>query len=280
MLQLEDLRFGYPKKAPLFDGLDFSLRPGGIHGLLGKNGAGKTTLLKLALGLLFPQRGVATLFDHPAEHRVPEVLAEVAFVPENFAVPPLSVAEYVHLYGAYYPRFDRALMEHYLQEFELEQGMKLQSVSYGQKKKLLLAFALATQTRLVILDEPTNGLDIPSKRVFRRVCAEAIDETRAFVISTHQVRDVQNLIDPIVILDNGRVLFDHSLEEIASSLSVSRRDSEPSGALYTQKEMGTYLTLEAGGGGEEEVDLEFLFEAVMNSAAGIEDALSVKGGAK
>lgn len=280
MLQLEDLRFSYPKKEPLFEGLDFSLRPGGIHGLLGKNGAGKTTLLKLSLGLLFPQEGSAKLFGASAERRDPELLAEVAFVPENFAVPPVSVAEYIHLYGAYYPRFNRGLMERYLQEFELQESMKLQSVSYGQKKKLLLAFALATQARLVVLDEPTNGLDIPSKRVFRKVCAEAIDDSRAFIISTHQVRDVQNLIDPIVILDNGKVLFHHSLEEIESALSVRRRDSEHPEALYTQKEMGAYLTLEAGGDGEEEVDLEFLFEAVMSNSAGIEETISISGGVR
>lgn len=284
MVQLEKLRFAYPKKQPLFEGLDFKLRPGGIHGLLGKNGAGKTTLLKLSLGLLFPQSGRATLFDAPAEERQPETLAEVAFVPENFAVPDLSVAEYIHLYGAYYPRFDAALMERYLQEFELQEEMKLQGVSYGQKKKLLLAFALATQATLVVLDEPTNGLDIPSKRVFRRICAEAINEDRAFVISTHQVRDVQNLIDPIVILDNGKVLFHHSLEEIAAALSVTRREMEPPEALYSQKEMGSFLTLEPRGGGEEEIDVEFLFEAVLANPVGIEAALSsqesrAKGGA-
>lgn len=274
MVRLEQVRFAYPKKPPLFEGLQFSLRPGGIHGLLGKNGAGKTTLLKLSLGLLFPDSGRATLFDAPAEERRPGNLAEVAFVPENFAVPDLSVADYIHLHGAYYPRFDGALMERYLREFELDGGMKLQSVSYGQKKKLLLAFALATQAKLVVLDEPTNGLDIPSKRVFRRVCAEAINEERAFIISTHQVRDVQNLIDPVVILDNGTVLFHHSMEEIAASLSVSRRDREEPEALYSQKEMGSYLTLETGGGGEEEIDLEFLFESVMANPREVEAAIT------
>ncbi|MFP4534844.1 MAG: ATP-binding cassette domain-containing protein [Spirochaetaceae bacterium] len=280
MLQLEDLHFAYPKKAPLFSGIDFSLRPGGIYGLLGKNGAGKTTLLKLSLGLLFPERGESRLFDGPAERRDPACLAEVAFVPENFAVPPVSVAEYIHLYGAYYPRFDQGLMERYLRAFELEETMRLPAVSYGQKKKLLLAFALATNARLVVLDEPTNGLDIPSKRVFRKVCAEAIDDARAFIISTHQVRDVQNLIDPIVILHNGKVLFNHSVEEIESALTLRRRDSAPSEALYSQKEMGAYLSLEAGGEGEEEIDLEFLFEAVMSNPAEIEETISVSGGVR
>lgn len=280
MLQLEDLHFAYPKKAPLFSGIDFSLRPGGIYGLLGKNGAGKTTLLKLSLGLLFPERGESRLFDGPAERRDPACLAEVAFVPENFAVPPVSVAEYIHLHGAYYPRFDQGLMERYLRAFELEETMRLPAVSYGQKKKLLLAFALATNARLVVLDEPTNGLDIPSKRVFRKVCAEAIDDARAFIISTHQVRDVQNLIDPIVILHNGKVLFNHSVEEIESALTLRRRDSAPSEALYSQKEMGAYLSLEAGGEGEEEIDLEFLFEAVMSNPAEIEETISVSGGVR
>ena len=274
MLALEQLRFSYPKESPLFDRLDLQLQEGGIYGLLGKNGAGKTTLLKLSLGLLFPDGGSALLVGSDADRRSPEQLAEVAFVPENFGVPDLTIAEYAYLHAAYYSRFDHPLLDRYLTEFELQGDMRLKKVSYGQKKKTLLAFALASQARLVVLDEPTNGLDIPSKRVFRRICAEAISEERAFVISTHQVRDVQHLIDPILILDNGRMLFQHSLDEIASALRVARCETPTPEALYSQKEMGGYLTLEPGDAGSEEIDLEFLFEAIIANPDAIEAAIT------
>lgn len=277
MLTVNNVRFAYPKQSPLFEGMQLRLTPGGIHGLLGKNGAGKTSLLKIALGLLFPQQGTSELFGVPAENRDPDRLADVAFVPEHFSVPDLSIREYLRLHGAYYPRFDAELMERYLREFELTSEIELKKASYGQKKKFLLAFSLASGARLVMLDEPTNGLDIPSKRVFRRICAEAIDEERAFVISTHQVRDVQNLIDPIVILDSGRVLFHHSLEEITATLSQVRSDAPGPRSLYHQREMGSYLSLEPVPAGSDEIDLEFLFEAVIANAEAVDSI--VQGGA-
>ncbi|MFP4211372.1 MAG: ATP-binding cassette domain-containing protein [Alkalispirochaeta sp.] len=247
MIEMRDVRFGYGRGTPLFSALDFSVSPGGVVGLLGKNGAGKTTLLKIGAGLLFAEAGTAELFGVPAAKRVPDALARLAFIPEQFEVPAMRLREYVEYHSAYYPRFDTELMERYLQRFEIEGNKRLTHLSFGQQKKVLLSFALASMAELVILDEPTNGLDIPSKQVFRRLIVEAADDRRAVVISTHQVRDVENLIDPVVVLDNGTVVFEASFGTIQSRLEMRRFDSEVAarraGAFAMESRLGSTVAL-------------------------------------
>ena len=271
MVTMSEVRFGYRRQAPLFDALDFSVKPGGIVGLLGKNGAGKTTLLKLGTGLLFPHGGQAFLFGSPAEQRRPEVLARVAYVPEQFDVPGQRLREYVSGLSAYYPAFNAQAMDRYLERFEIYENRRLTQMSFGQQKKVLLSFALATGAELVVLDEPTNGLDIPSKQVFRQVVAEAADDQRALVISTHQVRDVESLIDPIVILDGGTVVFEASLEAIQNGVSMRRFESsqaaKTAGALAEQSQLGSTVALvpdtDLGEPLGSEIDLELLFQAAV-----------------
>ncbi len=272
MLEMTGVRFGYGKRSVLFETLDFAVRPGGIVGLLGKNGAGKTSLLKLGTGLLFPDAGEVTLFDAPAWRRRPEVLSRIAYVPEQFDVPSIRLKPYVERLAAYYPRFDHTHMERYLQRFEVEGNGKLSELSFGQQKKVLISFALATGAELVVLDEPTNGLDIPSKQVFRQLTAEAAGDERAFIVSTHQVRDVESLIDPIVVLDDGAVVFQASLEDIQSGIALRRFESEVAaeraGALAIQTQLGSSVALvpRDRSGGEDlgtAIDLELLFQAAV-----------------
>jgi ABC-2 type transport system ATP-binding protein len=278
MLHIHGVRFAYPRKKPLFDDLAFQVSSGEVIGLLGKNGAGKTSLLKIGTGLLFPQSGDVELFDGPAFSRRPEALARIAYVPEQFEVPSVHLKDYVAYQSGYFPRFDGELMEHYLQRFEIVGNEMLTKLSFGQQKKILLAFALAGMAELVILDEPTNGLDIPSKQVFRQLVAEASDDRRAFIISTHQVRDVENLIDPIVILDGGRVVFQADLAEIQENFEMRRFESEmdalEAGALAADTRLGSSLAFlprgRTGGShksGEsvgDSIDLELLFQAAVS----------------
>ncbi len=274
MVRLTDVHFAYPKKKPLFDAVTFDVQRGGIVGLLGKNGAGKTTLLKLSAGLLFAQDGTATLFDVPAERRLPSVLSRIAFVPEQFDVPSIRMRSYIQSLAGYYPRFDEQFMERCLQRFEIVGSERLNELSHGQQKKVLLSFALATMAELVILDEPTNGLDIPSKRIFRQLTAEAAGDDRAVIISTHQVRDVENLIDPIVVLDDGKVVFQAGMGQIQDSVEMRRFDTEVAaahaGAFAMDTHLGSSIALvrrdvdegEPVGGN---LDLELLFQAAVSN---------------
>ncbi len=265
MIQIKDLNFGYPRQEPLFNGLSVQLEAGSITGLLGKNGAGKTSLLKLLTGLLHPQSGEVSVLDHNPRKREVAMLNDVFFVPEEFYFPAISISDYVKAYAPFYPRFDNEMMGRILVEFELDGKSNLQKLSHGQKKKFLIAFALATRCRLLVLDEPTNGLDIPSKSLFRKILAGSLDENQLVVISTHQVKDVENLIDKIIILDNGKVIFQKTIEEISQKVSfISGNSPEVSGLIYSEAIPGGYRLMVPGGEEETSVDIELLFNAITN----------------
>ncbi len=271
MVELNEVTFAYNRKSPLFDRLDVRLDPGTIYGLLGRNGAGKTTLLKLICGVLFPRSGEITVLGHDPAERDPELQQELMLIPEEFATPPMSVNQYRALYAPLYPRFDGTEFERHIAEFELDGEARLDEMSYGQKKKVLLAFGLAAHTRVLILDEPTNGLDIPSKGQFRRLLAGSSDDKRIIIVSTHQVRDMENLIDPIAILENGRVIFQHTLDEIVSRIRMETGSDEPANAIYSERAMGGYASIVPNTDGRDSrIDLELLFNAVTTDPSAIE----------
>ena len=268
MITINNLNFHYKKNKPLFSDLELSIAPGNICGLLGKNGAGKTTLLKLMSGLLYPKSGTLTVNGHNPEDRYPSFLSDLYIVPEEFFAPNMKIASFQKIYGAFYPKFSGSQFDQYLQEFELEKNNKINRLSYGQKKKVLLSFGMATNSSLMILDEPTNGLDIPSKSIFRKLLASSITDDKCFIISTHQVRDMINLIDPVIILENGKIIFNASIEEITNKLHFGMhfQESAASDALYAERTPGGYLAVTPNVTGEEtEVDMEVLFNAVVSN---------------
>jgi ABC-2 type transport system ATP-binding protein len=214
MVEINNLTFMYGRNQ-VFDNISLTMSSGTIYGLLGENGVGKTTLLRIICGLLYPKTGNCKVFSEQAGKRLPAVLQEIFYIPEDFTVPAVNILEYARRNGVFYPKFNMQQYEAYLQEFAVPTQRKFTELSFGQRKKAFIAFALAVNTKLLLLDEPTNGLDIPSKSQFRRLVAQALTEENTFVISTHQVRDLENLIDPVIILDNNEVLLNHSVEEIS-----------------------------------------------------------------
>ena len=215
MINLKDVDFDYGIDRSVFRKLNVEMFPGHIYGLLGKNGAGKTTLLKIMSGLLSIVNGkITTLGFSPKERKV-AMLQDIYFLPEEPYTPALTIKNFVKVYAPFYPNFSREQFDDYLKQFEIESfNAKLQRMSHGEKKKVLISFGLATNTKLFILDEPTNGLDIPSKAVFRKIMAAAVDASRLIIISTHQVRDLHSLIDHVIILDNGEILLNQSVEDV------------------------------------------------------------------
>lgn len=267
MIEVENLSFGYGGE-DLFRNLRLSLEPGNIYGLLGLNGAGKSTLLKLMTGLLFPHSGSLSSLGYEPKRREPSFLSQVFFLPEEMNVPNVTAEEYVNIRAPLYRDFDHAAFKRYLQEFELPAGHKLIQLSHGQKKKFLLSFGLACNSALLVLDEPTNGLDIPSKGQFRRLVAEAVTENRIFLISTHQVRDVESLVDSIVILHQGAVLFNHSMADVSARVkmtqSTTRPDSGANGLLHCEPAVGGFWTVWQDDTGEDGlIDLEVLFNTAI-----------------
>jgi ABC-2 type transport system ATP-binding protein len=272
MIELKHIQFSYSKGKKLFEDLDLSIRPGSIYGLLGRNGAGKSTLLKHVCGMLYTDSGECTVFGIESKDRLPQMLQDIYIVPEEFQMPDIKLNLYTKLNSVFYPKFSQQLMDSYIKEFELPENEKLSKLSYGQKKKFLIAFGLATNARVLIFDEPTNGLDIPSKSQFRKIIASSLDENRIFIISTHQVRDLENLIDTIVILEQGKIIFNHSVAAISEKLAFEQNLNGYSAdeILYSEEITGKKSgILRNQSGMETRIDLELLFNGVMKNSNSI-----------
>jgi ABC-2 type transport system ATP-binding protein len=266
MIDIKNLTFGYSRATALFDDLNLELPGGSIYGLLGKNGAGKSSLLKIIQGLLFPTAGRVEVMAHLPIQRDPDFLSDCFLIPEDLHIPRMQIHTFIRLYAPFYPRFDGALFEHLLDEFELGRTAHLHRLSLGQKKKAMLAFGLACNSRVLLLDEPTNGLDIPSKRQFRSVLARHISDERLFILSTHQIRDLQSLIDTLIILDRGKIIFQATLAEVMERLqfTVSYQEPQDPLVLYYERVPGGYYCIRHQGVEESlEVDVEILFNAVI-----------------
>lgn len=266
MIKISRLDFAYGSEL-LFQGMDLTLEPGRIYGLLGLNGAGKSTLLKLMTGLLFADRGIIDTLGYAPARRAPGMLAKIFLLPEELNVPGVTGRQYEQVLAPFYPGFDRGRFARYLDQFDIPVGKRLPTLSHGQKKKFLLAFGLACNSELLLLDEPTNGLDIPSKGLFRRLVAEALDDKRIIVISTHQVRDVDSLIDSIVVLHDGSVLFNRSMDEVTSTIrmeqSISPVEAGTEGLVYSEPAVGGHWNVWSGGDEDGHIDLEVLFNAII-----------------
>ncbi|MCK8491140.1 ABC transporter ATP-binding protein [Spirosoma sp. RP8] len=268
MITLNQLTFGYSAKKLLFQDLTVSLHPGTIYGLLGKNGAGKSSLLRLMGGLLYPTAGQVRVVGFEPRQRQPAFLQELYFIPEEIYLPPVTLQRYIDTMGPFYPNFSEAQFRRYLSEFDVPQDRKLTAMSYGQKKKVVISFGLATNTRILLMDEPTNGLDIPSKSQFRKIVASALADDRLMLISTHQVRDLDNLIDAVIVLDENEILINHSLAEISDRLLFNTVStvSEPDSVLYAEPSLrGHAVVMENRNHEESKIDLERLFNTAVSN---------------
>lgn len=249
---------------------NFSLEvpQGGIYGLLGKNGAGKSTLLYLVAGLLDPQSGEVTYKDKITRRRRPSTLNDIFLVPEEFSLPNITLRKFIKLNARFYPNFNIDDLKANLETFELDDHIHLGALSMGQKKKVFLSFALACNTSLLLLDEPTNGLDIPGKSQFRKFIVSSINDSRTIVISTHQVRDIDKILDHIIITDNKKVLLNNTVHEIISHLKFIDTDSQAvaAEALYSQPSiMGYNVILPNKGDEEDTLNIETLFNFALHA---------------
>jgi ABC-2 type transport system ATP-binding protein len=270
MIRIDKLCFGYKKNKLLYRDLELTLNPGRIYGLLGKNGAGKSTLLKSLTGLLFPLSGTITVNGFKPSQRKPSFLRTIYFIPEEVYVPPLTIDGYVRLFAPFYPSFNKGLLDTYLEKLDVYTGDKLTKLSFGQQKKFIIAFALACNTSVLIMDEPTNGLDIPSKKRFRKLISSAMNEQRIVLISTHQTRDLENLIDQVIIVDDGELLLNASVESITRKLALRIVNEEETDlpVIYEEEALqGRAVITRNFTGIETRISLEQLFNATAENPA-------------
>lgn len=263
MIEVKNLTFSYSRKKPaVLSDFSINIDKGKVSGLLGKNGAGKSTLLYLISGLLTPKSGEVLFNGTNTRRRLPKTLQEIFIIPEEFDLPSISLLEFVKTNAPLYPRFSIDDMIRYLQLFDMTLDLNLGSLSMGQKKKAYMSFALATNTSLILMDEPTNGLDIPGKSQFRKFIAAGMSEERNIIISTHQVRDIDQLLDHIIIINDNEVLLNHDINEISKNLYFTNVDSNKAipEVLYSHSTIyGTSAILPNTNKLESDINLETLF---------------------
>jgi ABC-2 type transport system ATP-binding protein len=270
MIVSKSISFNYKRKKSLFTELSISVNSG-IVGLLGKNGAGKSTLLKIFAGLLKPKNGELTINGYIPFERDPNYLADVYMVPEEFVLPSVTISYYVKAYKLFYPRFDEEKLNRIFDEFELQKSEYLHKLSHGQRKKFLIAFALASNCKILMLDEPTNGLDIPSKSLFRKILVGSVSEGQLILISTHQVKDVDTILDEIVVIEQGSIAFQKRMEEVGQQYSFQTVPSLNAleNVQYHEKSPMGYRVIVPAIDSESAIDLELLFNAIINKSLNI-----------
>lgn len=267
MINLQNVTFGYASK-DVFVGLSLDIPSGGIYGLLGRNGAGKTTLLNLIAGLLRSSEGKITVRGENPARRTPSLLSQMIVIPDEFDLPRLTILEYADLYGVFYPRFSIDDLKNHLSVLAVEPTAQLHQMSFGQKKKAYLAFALACNTELLLMDEPTNGLDIPSKGEFRRLLSSIATDDRTIIISTHQVRDLDQMIDSVIIIDGSDILLNASCADITEKLLFTHIDPSIEEVIYSEKTVhGLWGVVENRDSVDSPLDMELLFNAVVTNSS-------------
>ena len=273
MIQVNHISFKYAgSKHLVFDDFSLTLEENRIYGLLGKNGTGKSTLLYLISGLLRPSCGSVCCDGIATKKREPETLRNIFFVTEEFEMPAIRLSEYVKLYKPFYPNFSDEVLQECLADFELPADVHLNELSMGQRKKAYIAFAMATNTKYLFMDEPTNGLDIPSKSQFRKVIARHMTEERTVVVSTHQVHDVEQMLDHILMLDQRSVLLNATMQEIQDQYTFEYRSPQQmdDSVLYAEPTLqgNAVIRRRQEGDAETQVNLELLFNYKTTSKTG------------
>lgn len=267
MIEIDNVSFKYARRAhPVLDNFSLRLEHGGIYGLLGTNGVGKSTLLYLITGMLFPTAGTVKFCGEKTYRRLPGILERMFLVAEEFEFPNITADKYVEVYGAMYPDFSREIFTTCMQEFMMPEVRQLNALSMGQRKKVMISFALATRTPLLLMDEPTNGLDIQGKAAFRSLLSRYVTEDQIVVISTHQVRDLDQLLDHILIIDNRRVLLDAPVSAIQDRVAFYNNVTGDlvKNALIAVPSPGGFAVMTDNKGGDfTEINLELLFTYVL-----------------
>lgn len=270
MITTKNLTFGYTMGHNVLHDITLELGEGHIHGLLGCNGIGKTTLLKIICGIMRPRTGSVAVDGVDPHKRLPATFEELMIIPEEFDLPNISLERFAKITSPFYPRFDMGQMRGYCQELGVDPMAKLHSMSMGQRKKAYIAFALACNVKMLLMDEPTNGLDIPSKSVFRRLLASYVDDSRLVVISTHQVADVEQLLDNIVVLDGKGVALNATTAEITRRLKFGKAEASDR-VIYSERTIAGDMAVMLN---DDDTDTMLNIELLFNATTANRDAIA------
>jgi ABC-2 type transport system ATP-binding protein len=266
MINIEQINFGYKRKTPILENLSLQFGKGGVYGVLGANGVGKTTLLHLLNGLIFPKKGQISMDNHQPAHRSAAFLERIYYVPVELDLPNIKVSQYCARYAPFYPKFDKKTWEQAIKTFKVDADKKTSALSFGQKKKVIISFALASGCDILLFDEPTDGLDIPSKDSFRSLLSAHTNEERIVIITTHHIHDISTLLDHLVVLQDTSLVVNASISGISEKMYTVTSTHLPASdqLLYSERVLGGYHCLVRNPVGHEgPLDLELLFKALL-----------------
>ena len=276
MISIEHLQFNYGRKV-VYQDYALQLKNAGIVGLFGRNGSGKSTLLKILSGLLLPQAGQISVLGFEPAQRAPQFLEQVFIIPEEFHLPNISLTTLQKTQAAFYPHFSDSDFQRYIQALELDANIAFGSMSLGQKKKAIIAFALATHTPILLMDEPTNGLDILGRQQFKNIMQGAEQQNRLVIINTHQAHDLESLMNHVLFVDNGKIALSASMATLQNTLSlgISEQQAATDDVIY-QEPIGTQWAFIAPKNSEatSHINLELLYKALSYNQQGILDAVA------
>jgi ABC-2 type transport system ATP-binding protein len=284
VIEIRGLRFAYGRHV-LYEHFDLRIEAAGVYGVFGRNGSGKSTLLKLISGLLFRKDGDLRVAGFDPGRRHPGFLSSVYIVPEEFHLPNLSCARLAELQAGFYPRFSRAVLDQALSVFGLDARASFNTMSLGEKKKAVLAFALATRTPILLLDEPTNGLDIVGRDQFKALIQAPEQGDRVVLISTHQAHDLERVMQHMVFIDQGRLALSSPMQTLSRTLKVgmapdARAAASVDGSIYSEP-VGEQVAYVAARGPEERpapIHIELLYKALCKDKERVLDAIRTSGG--
>ncbi len=276
MIEFTNLTVGYRKRHPVLKKLNGSFAEHSVHGLLGANGVGKTTMLKAVCGLLVPYAGSVLIDGRASQRRLPSMLRELFLVPEEFDLPAVTLSAYAQMTSPFYPRFSREAFLENCRSMEVDASVNLDSMSMGQRKKSYIAFALACNTPYLIMDEPTNGLDIPAKSVLKRLLAAQAAAGTTIIISTHQVADLEKLVDSVTIMDNNGIILSAATRDLEEMLYFGPVAADAD-CLYKEEMLaGLMGVAENTAGAETSVDLTLLFNAAVRNRQRLTEIMNRK----
>jgi len=218
-IELQDLHYRAGKSFA-FTNLNLHVPTGSIYGFLGPNGSGKTTTIRVVLGLLRPRAGRVTVLGRDMPADAPSILARTGFVPEQPHLDPtLTVRETLRFQAAFYPSWDRTWAEQLLRSFDLDERLPFGRLSKGQKGKVMMLLALAQRPELLVLDEPTDGLDPVVRRDMLTALVDYVSQREATVfISSHLVHELERICDWVGVMDNGQLITELPMDRFKSGI--------------------------------------------------------------
>lgn len=278
MINVSNLQFQYGRKR-IYENFSLSLSEPGVYGLFGRNGSGKSTLLKMLSGLLFPTQGSIDVLGFTPAKRNPHFLEQIYILPEEFHLPNISLASLLRTHAPFYPRFSADDFSQYIRTFELPLHANFDAMSLGQKKKAVLAFALATHTPVLLMDEPTNGLDIMGRSQFKTIMARPEHSDRIVIISTHQAHDLESLMRYVLFVDGGHLELAADLQTLQKALCMGVVDDAaqlPAHLIY-QEPMGQHWAYVAANHADAPsvMQLELLYKALSVNKQAVMQAIAI-----